>query len=722
MYEKQPKKKTMRTASHRGIPSTKNAAQFCSLSHGLLNPAWFGVILAVVLLSLLSPDFPVIDYALLINIALSVILMASGRYGTRSGLITMLVDASYGLIPLRLIFCVFSTVMVCRIIETSPGGKIGAPSGTVIQAFGNAVTEGTHFLEGLLVLLILILLHFFVISSLRGHSFQSLKAAFMENKERLDVYAAVKRAGDLHFLEALFIALILASGIPGIIHAISHDTVPLFAVLFLGNGILAFLPALLSVTALDMAFSREIAGGARNLHVRLRTGGFYYAAAGMALLGCLKMAEIMSKPEIPYFLIAEIFMITGKFLGTPKNRGTGEDPKIAAKAYPGETVQPPQSAGSGASGLPEKREPEKPDLNKPVSVVRLMEVDPLRVEVGRGLLPLVDPNKGAKLLERVTAIRRAIALELGIVVPGVRFRDDLMLKHYGYVIRLRENVIAEGESIVDGYLAIGPEEKLHSLKGRRTVDPTYGMPGVWITPDQRDNAERLGCMLFDPVGVIGLQLTEVIRTNAAELQGYQETAALVDTVRKTHPAVVRDLIPDQISIGVLCAILKNLLREKVSIRDLVTILETVNMHLAITADPEVLAEFVRVALRRTITSDLRDREGTVWVMTFDDEYEEMIARSIQRTELGTFLSLAPDSGLEILQSLDRCIAKSCEMGRPPIVLTSPQIRAPLRKLTARSFPGLTILSWNEIPANLNVRSLGCVSRHGFEEDEVTLVG
>ena len=368
-----------------------------------------------------------------------------------------------------------------------------------------------------------------------------------------------------------------------------------------------------------------------------------------------------------------------------------------------------QSKTQDVAVVSKGQEKKKEAAKKPENVVQLMQVDPISLEVGRGLLSLVDPNQGAKLLERVTSIRRHIALELGIVVPGVRFRDNLQLKPNGYVIKIKEMEVASGEVVVNQFLAIGPEEKLKNLRGTKTVDPTYGMPGVWISPEQRGDAERLGCMIFDPVSVIATQMTEVIRTYGGDLIARQEVQALIDTVKKTHPAVVKELVPDQMSYGEIEKVLQNLVKERVSIRDLVTVLETLADNVTMSKDPEVLTECVRVALSRVICKEYVNNEGIINVITLDPQIEQIISQSIQRTEMGSFLALDPNMGQNVLSSVGKEVAKLQEKGLQPIVLCAPQIRPALKKLTDRSFPTLVVLSWNEIAPKVNVNSVGQVS-------------
>ena len=350
----------------------------------------------------------------------------------------------------------------------------------------------------------------------------------------------------------------------------------------------------------------------------------------------------------------------------------------------------------------------------------LTPVSPISIEVGRGLLSLVDPKEGAKLRERCSSIRRHVALELGVVVPVVRFRDNLQLKPNAYVMKIKEIEVATGEVMVNQFLAIGPEDKLNRLRGTRTVDPTYGMAGIWISPEQRGDAERLGCMIFDPVSVIATQLTEVERTHVADLLGCQEVQNLIDNIEKTHPAVVKGLVPDRISLGEVQRVLQNLVRERVSVRDLVTVLETIADNVDMSKDPEVLTECVRVALSRVICKEYMNNEGVINVITIDPHLEQIVAKAIQKTEMGTFIALDPSTGQEILMSIGQEVGKLQERGLQPIILCAPQIRPALKRLAERSFPNLVVLSWNEIAPKVNVNAVGTVSVDNLKIDVLTL--
>jgi flagellar biosynthesis protein FlhA len=277
------------------------------------------------------------------------------------------------------------------------------------------------------------------------------------------------------------------------------------------------------------------------------------------------------------------------------------------------------------------------------------------------------------------------------------------------VVKIKDIEVAAGEVIINKFLAIGPENHLKSLKGPRCFDPTYGMPAVWITADQRGEAERVGCMIFDPVSVMATQITEVIRTHGGELLGRQEVAALLETVKKSHPAVVKEVYPDLFTLGEIQKVLQNLVKEKISIRDLVTVLETLGDYAHITKDTDMLTEYVRQSMCRVICREYQNNEGTVTVITLDPELENIIAGAVQRTEYGSFLTLDPNTGQVILTALGEQIQSLMDKGMQPIVLCSPQVRLYLRRLTERPFPNLVVLSYNEIAPKVNVNSVGLVT-------------
>lgn len=601
-------------------------------------------------------------------------------------------------------------------------GHVPGAVGEVIPAFGNFVVGG-DLVVGFIMFIILIVIQFLVITNgaeriaqvaarftldaMPGKQMaidadlhsglidaESAKKRRRDIEREADFYGAMDGAGKFVKGDAMAaVVIMIVNVIGGLIIGIAmrHMGAGLalhtYAILSIGNGLVTTLPAFLMSTSMGMVVSR--AASEANLgtdvvkQVMAQPKALKIGAYFMGLLGLLGLFG-MGLPWLPFFLLGGLSYTVGALLE-----------KSVAK----QEVQVQQMQEQTA----------KDATKKPESVVSLMQVDPISLEVGRGLLSLVDPNQGAKLLERVTSIRRHIALELGVVVPGVRFRDNLQLKPNAYSIKIKDIEVATGEVMVNQFLAIGPEEKLKNLRGNKTIDPTYGMPGVWITPEQRGDAERLGCMIFDPVSVIATQLTEVIRTHGAELLGRQEVQALVDNVKKTHPAVVKELIPDQMSVGDVQKILQNLVRERVSIRDLVTVLETVADNSHMTKDTEILTECVRVALSRVICKEYMNNEGIINCLTLDPAIEEVVTRSVQRTDVGSFLNLDPQIGQQVLTAIGNEVNSLFERGLQPILLVAPQIRPSIRKLTERNFSNLVVLSWNEVAPGVQVQAAGMIT-------------
>jgi flagellar biosynthesis protein FlhA len=688
------------------------------------------VVVVGIILMLIVPLPPqLLDVLLTVNISFSVITILISIYITNplefAVFPTMLLMATL----FRLALDVSATRMILlygnQHGEPTEAFPMGVPNGAgdVIPAFGQVVVGG-NIVVGLIMFIILIIIQFMVITSgaeriaqvaarftldampgkqmaIDADLHSGLLDAEGAKKRRRDIereadfYGAMDGAGKFVKGDAMAaVVIMIVNLLGGLLVGILYHGMPAgdafrtYAILSIGNGLVTTLPAFLMSTSMGMVVTR--AASEANLgedvvkQVTAQPMALKVASGFMGLLAMLGILGLFALPWWAFGLLSVLFWVIGSKLDK-------KSVEVAVQA----TQQQEQ----------QKQEQTK----KPESVVQLMQVDPISLEVGRGLLSLVDPNQGAKLLERVTSIRRHIAMELGIVVPGVRFRDNLQLKPNAYAIKIKEIEVATGEVMVNQFLAIGPEDKLKNLRGTKTLDPTYGMPGVWISPEQRGEAERLGCMIFDPVSVIATQLTEVVRTHAADLLGRQEVQALVDTVKKTHPAVVKELIPDQVSLGEVQKILQNLVKERVSIRDLVTILETVADNVHMTKDTEVLTECVRVQLSRSICKEYMNNEGVINVITLDPQIEQMVAQSIQRTEMGSFLALDPNIGQAILQALGQEVQKLQDRGLQPIVLCAPQIRPAIKKLTDRSFPNLVVLSWNEIAPRVNVNPVGMVT-------------
>jgi len=348
------------------------------------------------------------------------------------------------------------------------------------------------------------------------------------------------------------------------------------------------------------------------------------------------------------------------------------------------------------------------EIRKPENVMSLLQVDPIELEFGYGIIPLADVNQGGDLLDRVVMIRRQCALDLGLIVPVIRLRDNIQLKPNDYIIKIKGNEVASGELMFDNYLAMNPGTADGELDGIKTTEPAFGLPAVWISENQKERAEMMGYTVVDPPSVIATHLTEIIKTHAHELLGRQDVQKIIDNVRENYPALVEDVIPKQLSIGDVQKVLANLLKEGVSIRDMVTILETLADYAPMTKDTDMLTEYVRQSMRRNITKRFIV-EMQAKVITLDAVLEQTILDSVQQTEYGSYLNLEPNTAQRIINNLLKEMQKLTSLGEQPIILASPVVRLYFKRLTEQVAPGLIVLSYNELDPLVEIQSVGVVS-------------
>ena len=319
----------------------------------------------------------------------------------------------------------------------------------------------------------------------------------------------------------------------------------------------------------------------------------------------------------------------------------------------------------------EQEETEASEIRKPENVVSLLNVDPIELEFGYGIIPLADVNQGGDLLDRVVMIRRQIALELGAVVPIIRLRDNIQLNPNQYVIKIKGIQVSEGEILFDHYMAMNPGYVEEEITGIPTFEPSFHLPAIWITESQRERAESLGYTVVDPPSIIATHLTEVIRQHIAELLTRQDVQNLINNIKDNNTTLIDELVPKLMGVGEIQKVLQNLLEEGISIRDLVTIFETLADHAAVTRDPDILTEYVRQALKRAISSKYFPVGEMTNVVTVDPSIEQEIMNSVKNTEQGSYLSLDPERSKKIIESLGNELKKLEDMGKNPIVITSP---------------------------------------------------
>jgi len=349
------------------------------------------------------------------------------------------------------------------------------------------------------------------------------------------------------------------------------------------------------------------------------------------------------------------------------------------------------------------------EIRSPENVTSLLQVDPIELEFGYGIIPLADVNQGGDLLDRVVMIRRQIALELGTVVPIIRLRDNIQLNPNQYIIKIKGIQVSEGEILFDHYMAMNPGYVEEEVTGIPTFEPSFHLPAIWITEGQRERAESLGYTVVDPPSIIATHLTEIIRQHIAELLSRQDVQNLVNNLKESHPSLVDELVPKLLGLGEIQKVLQNLLKEGISIRDLLSILETLADYAPTTRDTDILTEYVRQSLKRAISVKYFTSHETTSVVTLDPKIEQDIMGSVKQTETGAYINLDPAKTKSIINSVGNEVQKLENLGKNPIVITSPIVRMYFKRLTEDYYRDLIVVSYNEIESNVELQSVGMVT-------------
>jgi len=453
-----------------------------------------------------------------------------------------------------------------------------------------------------------------------------------------------------------------------------------YAVLTIGDGLASQIPALIVSTATSFVVTRAASESDISedvLKQLFNKSRVMYLAAGMGVLLSLLFATI------PFLLISALFVFVGYSISKKENKEIKNEVDVA-------------------------KETEVAEIRKPESVITLLNVDPIELEFGYSIIPMADVNQGGDLLDRIVMIRRQLAIEMGIIVPIIRLRDNIQLNPNEYVIKIKGVDIARGEIMIDRFLAVNPGTAEEAIEGIKTTEPAFGLPAVWISEDQTDKAEALGYTVVDPPSVIATHLTEVIRKNAYLLIGRQEVQTLLENVKQTHPVLVEELVPKLMTVGEIQKVLVNLLKEGICIRDMITILETLADYAPVTRDIDMLTEYVRQSLGRAISGKyLTGNESKV--ITLDPELEKLIINSVKKTEIGSYLALEPNMAEKIINNVTKQVQKLVEMGQQPIILASPLVRLYFKRLTESELPDLIVLSYNELDNSVKVQSVGMVA-------------
>ncbi|MDF2939284.1 MAG: flagellar biosynthesis protein FlhA, partial [Paenibacillaceae bacterium] len=505
-----------------------------------------------------------------------------------------------------------------------------------------------------------------------------------------DFYGAMDGASKFVKGDAIASIIILIINLVGglIIGMIYHgmgvaEAAALFTQMSIGDGLVSQIPALMISTASGLIVTRANSDGnlATDLAGQLLQNPklLFIVAGTIALLGIATPIGILIT-----FPVAAVLVFGAFRLQKNLNLKLVEDEKAEEQQQ-----------------IEEVRSPE--------SVISLLQVDPIEFEFGYGLIPLADTQQGGDLLDRIILIRRQCALELGIVVPVIRIRDNIQLKPNEYVIKIKGNSIARGELLLNHYLAMSPGFDDESISGIETMEPAFGLPALWIDDSTKERAEMSGYTVVDPPSVVATHLTEIIKRHAHELIGRQETKALVENVRESYPALVDELIPNVVTVGDLQKVLSKLLKEKISVRDLVTIMETLADYGGYTKDHDILTEYVRQALSRQITQQYAGGSDALKVITVGPSLEKKIAESVQQTDQGSYLALDPSSSQTIFHKLNEQVTRAVQGGLQPVILTSPTIRMYLRQLLERTLQDIPVLSYSELEPNVEIQSMGVVN-------------
>lgn len=592
-------------------------------------------------------------------------------------------------------------------------------AGEVITAFGNFVVGGNPVV-GFIVFIILVGINFIVITK-GSERVAEVSARFtldaMPGKQMAidadlnqgaitDAQAKVRREKIQHeadffgamdgaskfvkgdAIAAIVIMLINISGgfVIGMLqrNLSALQALQQYTLLTVGEGLVSQIPALLISTATGLIVTR--AGAEGNLGADMVSQLFRNDRIFFILSGVLAFFAIVpGLPGIPFSVLAVLCF----FIGRALKQSTAATAAQEAKTE--KSVQQQQ----------------KKKATSPENIVSLLQVDPMELEIGYSLIPLVDTGQGGDLLDRIVMIRRQCALELGLVVPTIRIRDNIQIKPNAYIIKLKGVEIAKGELMLDHYLAMNSGTVFEEVPGIETTEPAFGLPALWIPESEREQAELNGYTVVDAVSVLATHLTEVIKSHAAEILGRQEAQNLVDNLKKTNKALVEEVVPDLLTVGEVQKVLQNLLAERISIRDMETIFEVLSDYARATKDTEILTEYVRHAMARQITQ-ANVQNGQLPCVTLDPALENRIAGGVQRTDRGSYVSLDPDSMKKLIDSLNNELQKLTNMGYQPIVLTSPAVRLYFRKLVERSVPGIIVLSQAEIEQSVEIQILGVV--------------
>ena len=674
-------------------------------------------VVVIVLFIIVPLPVALLDMLLVVNISLSMLILV----------ITMTVSDAldFSIFPsLLLITTLFRlglNVSTTRAILGNNGN-----AGSVILSFGNMITQGNIVL-GIIIFLIIVLVQLIVVTkgaervsevaarftldAMPGKQMaidadlssglideQGAKARRAKIQKEADFYGAMDGAtkfvkGDATLSLIITFINLVGGMILGSLNGV-ENVWDVYSIATIGDGLVSQVPSLMISTATAMVVTRTVSDGSLNDDVVRQFLGqpkaILTSGLVIALLGC-----IPGTPHAPLLIVGAALAAAGWMMTSRSDKRKVEEAAAEAAAV---QMQQEEAAQPSASEYYK-------DIN---NVYSLLTVDPIEMEFGYSLIPMVDENSGGKLIGRIVIFRRQYAQDMGFVIPSIRFHDSSALGTNQYVVKIKGEEVARGEILVDYYLALEPSNPAGEIDGIETVEPAYGIPSRWILPENKEMAEIYGYTAIDPLSVMQTHLSEVVRSHAYELLGRSEVIQLVENLKRTAPEVVEEAIPNFLTYANLERILRNLLREGVPIRDLGTILETAVDALGSTKDLDMVTENIRGALSRTITRRFCEH-GQLRVVTLDAEVEKRVIASLSKNEQGIYLAMGPDLMQQIVTQLAELMKKFNDLGQTPIVLTSQVIRVYFSRMLAQFYPNLYVLAFNEITSDVQIQSLGNIT-------------
>lgn len=666
------------------------------------------VILSVIMLIIVPVSPGVLSVLQILNLALSLLVMLITLYIRE----TLEFSIFPSLLLVTTLFRMGLNISATKLILGNNG-----EAGPVISAFGNIVISG-NMVVGVIIFLIIVIVQFIVITkgservsevaarftldAMPGKQMAidaDLNSGLIDETQARTRREKIQRESNFYGSMDGASKFVKGDAIVGILITVINivggmilgmtmggmelsQVVSTYLLASIGNGLVIQIPALLISVAMGLIVTRAASEGSMGEDFRQqmfsRPTALLISGAAMAA-----MAVVPGLPTLPLILIGALFLTLG-ILQQNAQRKLAAVPEVDVEE---EIAQ-------------EKRKPE--------NVAALLQVDPIELDLGYSILPLLDASQGGDLLDRVVMIRRQCALELGIIVPVIRLRDNVQIGASEYMIKIKGVEIARGEIMMDHYLALNPGGAQGEIHGIDTIEPTFGLAAKWINDAEREKAELLGYTTIDTPSVIATHLTEVIKRNGFELLSRQQVQILIDNLKQTQAALVEEVVPKLFSLGEVQKVLANLLRENIPIRDMTTILETMGDWAGVTRDPDSLTEYVRQALKRTITR--RFVQGKrARVVTLDARLEQQISENIRQTEYGSYVALQPEIIQRSLMSLKVQIERLTGVGITPIVLTSPVVRRHFKRMTESMVPDLTVLSYQELEQDVEIFADGMVS-------------